>query len=154
MPLAASAVPLLALALLLAGCASDPPTGPAEQPEAYPDLTTPDAAWRTYVYAWARGDLDVLGRVTGGMVRVEHERRIEKNGRERTAEWYRADPPEVLEAEWHALGKAKAFLDVALRSPRIARLELHVALTHEPGRGWLVTGLQSQGTAGVAPVRS
>lgn len=146
---------LLAAALLLAtGCASDPPTGPAERPDAYPDLTTPDAAWRTYVHAWGRGDVDVLGRVTGGVVHVEHARRVQKNGRDATAAWYRADPPEVLEAEWHALGKAKAFLDVALRSPRIERLELHVALTHEPGRGWLVTGLQSQGTAGVAPVRS
>lgn len=146
---------LLAALLVATGCASDPPTGPAERPPAYPDLTTPDAAWQSYLHAVREGDLDVLARVTGGMVRVEHDRRVEKNGREATAAWYRADPPEVLEAEWHALGQAKAFLDVALRSPRLERLELHVALTHQPGRGWLVTGLQSQGTAGgVAPVRS
>lgn len=136
----------LLLALVVSGCASAPPTGPIERPEIYPDRTSADAAWRTYLWAWRTGDVDVLEQVTGASLHSELRKQLEVNGREKTAEYYRKDAEDLVitESRWIHEGDALAYVRVVLRSSKVPRVEVDFALAGRgnvrPSENWVVTG--------------
>lgn len=132
-------------ALLVAGC-SAVPTGPFERPEIYPDRTSPEAAWRTFTWAWKTGDVEVLKQVLGGRLRSDLDKELEKNGPEATAEYYRRDAADVVveEARWVEKGDALAYLRVVLKSSAVPRLEVDFSFlgrgSMHPSEDWVVTG--------------
>lgn len=135
----------LLLGLLLGGCTAVP-TGPFERPEIYPDRTSPEAAWRTFGWAWRTGDVEVLQQVLGGRLKSDITKELAKNGPEATSEYYRRDAQDVVveEARWIEKGDAIAYLRVVLRSSAVARAELDFAFagrgTSRPSEDWVVTG--------------
>jgi hypothetical protein len=130
---------LLAAALLLTGCAGVP-TGPAQRPEVYPDRTSVDEAWRTFLWAWKQGDVEVLGQVTGWRMHAELRKQIEANGAEAVSAWYRDDAEalRVLEAEWTTRGEEMAYLRVVLSSKTVSRVEVDFSFVERPD-GWVLT---------------
>lgn len=133
------------VAVLLGGC-SAVPTGPFEQPEIYPDRTTPEAAWETFGWAWKIGDVVVLQQVLGGWLKSDLEKELAKNGPTATSLYYRRDAADVVvdEARWIEKGDAIAYLRVVLRSSAVPRVELDFAFTgrgtSRPAEDWVVTG--------------
>ncbi len=136
--------PLLA-SLLLGGCAAVP-TGRFEQPEIYPDRTSPEAAWQTFGWAWTTGDVEVLQQVLGGWLKSDLEKELAKNGPTATSLYYRRDAADVVvdDARWIEKGDAIAYLRVVLRSTAVPRVELDFAFTgrgtSRPSEDWVVTG--------------
>lgn len=137
--------PLAALVALAAGCAGTPSTGPFEAPEIYPDRTTPESTWQTFTWAWRNGDLEVLRSVLGGWLKSDLEAEIQKNGAEKTAEYYRRDAQDLVveDARWLHRGDAICYLRVVLSSAAVPRVELDFAFTgrgSRPSEDWVVTG--------------
>jgi hypothetical protein len=129
--------------LLLAGCAGVP-TGPAARPEVYPDRTSVDMAWQTFLWAWKLGDVDVLDQVTGWRMHAELRKQLETNGRDAVAAWYRdgAEELQVLEAEWTTRGEEMAYLRVVLSSKTVSRVEADFSFVERPD-GWVLTEKRS-----------
>jgi hypothetical protein len=129
----------------LAGCAATPPLGTVERPEVYPDRTSALACWETFAWAWKTGDVEVLEQVTGGWLRWELDKQLEKNSREAVAEYYRGGARDlvVLEADWVHLGEALAYLHVVLSAAAVPRVEVDFALTARGLDDWVVTGRRS-----------
>lgn len=142
---ARAALGALALTLLVSGC-SAVPTGAFEQPDIYPDRTTPEAAWQTFGWAWRTGDVEVLQQVLGGWLKSDLEKELAKNGPTATSLYYRRDAADVVveEARWIEKGDALAYLRVVLRSSAVPRVELDFAFTgrgsSRPSEDWVVTG--------------
>jgi hypothetical protein len=135
----------LLIAILLGGCASAPPTGPIERPDIYPDRTSADAAWRTYLWAWKTGDIDVLLQVTGFKLHSDLKKELEVNGRERTAQHYRGGMDDVVirEARWMHQGDALAYVRMVLAGSAVGRAEVDFSLVGRgnmrPSEDWVVT---------------
>lgn len=140
-----AALATLLAGLLLAGC-SAVPTGPFQEPEYYPDRTSPEAAWQTFTWAWKTGDVEVLQQVLGGWLRADLDKELARNGPDATAEYYRRDAVDVVveDARWIDKGDALAYLRVVLRSSAVPRVELDFAFTgrgtSRPAEDWVVTG--------------
>jgi hypothetical protein len=130
---------LLGLAALSAGCSAIP-LGPVQEPEYYPDRTTHEAAFATFLWAWHTGDVGVLRVVTGGWFRKELEDAIKANGVEAVAAHYRKDDLVVQELEWKDVKDSLAYLRVVLSTRSVARAELDFTLLNRPGDAWVVTG--------------
>lgn len=135
----------LGAALLLGGCTAVP-TGRFEQPDIYPDRTSPEAAWQTFGWAWTTGDVEVLQQVLGGWLKSDLEKELAKNGPTATSLYYRRDAADVVvdDARWIEKGDAIAYLRVVLRSAAVPRVELDFAFTgrgtSRPSEDWVVTG--------------
>lgn len=96
-----SRIAALALALVLAaGCGTIPPTGPVTSPEIYPDRTTPQQAFHSFLWAWHEGDVETLGRVLGGYLRHELNQRIDEDGLEAAAAWCARTPASSASTTW------------------------------------------------------
>ena len=78
-------VGLLVLGVVLAGCAVDLRRGPVVQPAIYPDRSTADGAWETFLWAWRQGDVDVLQEVSGWRMRERRGRRADAWGDDRSS---------------------------------------------------------------------
>lgn len=136
-----SRIAALALALVLAaGCGTIPPTGPVTSPEIYPDRTTPQQAFHSFLWAWHEGDVETLGRVLGGYLRHELNQRIDEDGLEAAAAWYRKDAGELRldDVEWEHLGEGTARVKVVLTTAGLKRVEVRFTLFHRPPDGWAV----------------
>ncbi|MAZ92349.1 MAG: hypothetical protein CMF76_10370 [Maricaulis sp.] len=128
----------LVLTLALAGCASAPPTGPVTEPEIYPDRTTPEATWRSFLWAWRTGDVEILLRTTGWQVHARLRKQLEANTEAEVAEFYRDDALRVRDAEWTVRGADLAYLRVVLSSSKVDRVEVEFSFVERPD-GWIVT---------------
>ncbi|RMG17979.1 MAG: hypothetical protein D6731_03100 [Planctomycetota bacterium] len=131
----------LALGVLcwLAGCSSIP-LGPVRRPELYPDRTSPEAAFATFLWAWNAGDVPVLRAVLGAWLRHDLEERIARKGVEETAAFYRgAGDLRLLDIEWRDVGEALAYVRAVLAGSAVPRAELDFSLLRRPD-GWVVTG--------------
>jgi len=139
-PLVASCLACLALA---GGCASAAPTEIA-RPAVYPDRATPDAAWRTFLWAWRTGDVDALGRVTALWLKEDLDRMVEKNGKPAVAEWYRkgADRLVVERATWARRTEDLAYVDARLATGEGDPVEVRFSLLRRDD-GWAVSGRRS-----------
>lgn len=129
---------LLGLALL-AGC-SGVPLGPVTPPEIYPDRTEHALAFRTFLWAWHQGDVGVLSQVLGWVELRDFKRRLEAEGEEALAEWYRrgAEDLALRELEWQEEGQALARIRVVLTSSTVERAEVEYHLLKRPD-GWVVS---------------
>lgn len=128
----------LLLSLCLGGCAGLP-TGPVQPPEIYPDRTTADLALQTWLWAWHRGDVQVLRQVTGWLLHARLEKELAANPPAKVAEFYRADTVglRVEDVDWTERHDQIAYVRLALRSDTI-RHEADVSLVRRPD-GWVVT---------------
>jgi hypothetical protein len=132
---------LVAALGLLAGCTPSVPLGPIEKPEIYPDRTSPEASWSTYLWAWRTGDVEVLKGVLGLWLRHDLDKELERNGAPAVSEWYRKDADDLLvdSASWTSYGEALAYLRVVLKSHAVPRAELDFSFLRRPD-GWVVSG--------------
>jgi len=138
--LACAAVAAAALALA-PGCAAPPASGPVARPARYPDRTSLDATWRTFLWAWRSGDVAVLRQVYGWVMRDELEQQLARNGPEAVAAWYRsgAEGLTVAEAEWVKRSEAHAYLRAVFTSAaRVEPIESLFSFVRRPD-GWIVT---------------
>lgn len=129
----------LVLPLLLAAGCSVIPLGPVQKPEIYPDRTTHEATFASFLWAWNTGDVAVLRLVGGGWFRSELEKMIEAQGVEAVAAHYRKDDLSVEELEWKDERETLAYVRVVLSSRTVPRAELDFTLLNRPGDGWVVT---------------
>lgn len=130
----------LGLALLLCGCGGLR-TGPVERPDPYPDQSTPEAAWHTFLWASKTGDLPVLASVTMFRLRNEGlEAPLREHGPEKTAAMARetwADAA-VLDAGWDALGEALGYLRVTMSTRALPRRRYVYSFVRRPD-GWALS---------------
>jgi hypothetical protein len=92
---------IAALVVSLAACAQAPATE-VREPRPYPDRTSPERTWETYLWAWRQGDVRILEQTYGLWMRHELARQLEAQGAAKVAEWYRRDARDmqVEEARW------------------------------------------------------
>lgn len=131
----------LALALvLLAGACSSAPTR-VERPGFYPDRTTPDACWATFLWAWREGDVAVLEQTYGLWLKEELARQLETQGRAKVSAWYKKDAQglEVTEARWDKRSELLAYLTARLEKPGEPPLEVRFAFMKRDD-GWCLDG--------------
>lgn len=132
---------LLALALAaVAGCGTVPPAGRVAAPEVYPDRSEPEVAFHTFLWAWREGDVETLGLVLGGYLRHELATRLDADGAEATAAWYRKDAEglSLEEVEWEQRGQGTARVKVALVTAAQPRVEVRFTLFQRAPDGWAV----------------
>lgn len=129
----------LALVLFLSGC-SGLRTGPVERPEPYPDQSTPEAAWHTFLWALQSGDLAVLDTATMFYTNEDIEGDLRQIGREKMVTRYRETWADlrVLEGEWTHRGEALARVRVVLSTRQLPRLPCVFIFTRRPD-GWAVS---------------
>jgi hypothetical protein len=145
---------LLVLGLALAcGCSAPSPSTEIEQPRPYyPDRTTPDACWKTYVWAWHTGDVRVLEQIYGLWLYPELEKQIQVNGSHGVADWYRkgSEGMKIEAAHWDQQplpreGQKRpeeplvAYLTASISLPGEAPVEVRFSFLKRPD-GWCVSG--------------
>lgn len=128
------------LCVLQGGCASGPRTGAPRPPTIYPDRTSAEAAWETFLWAWRAGDVEVLEQVTGWKLHHRLVEQIRVNGREAVADYYRtgAEDLRVEEARWTEEGQALAYLRVVVGSEAVPRAEVDFSFVRRDD-GWVLT---------------
>lgn len=122
---------------LAAGCSS--PATRIERPEIFPDRGSPDAVWRSFLWAWKTGDVDALSMVYGGWMHEELVRQVEKNGRPAVSEWYKKDATALViqDARWARRSDALAYVEVRL-SAGAEPLDVVFSMVRRDD-GWVVT---------------
>ena len=123
----------------VAGC-SGIQLGPVQQPEVYPDKSSPPAVFNTFLWAWHTGDVDVLRRVLGLLLLADLSQRSKTQNDKEISAWYRrgAQNLRVIEADWNKRGEALAYLRVLLGVDG-EELSLDFSFLRRP-TGWVVSG--------------
>lgn len=132
----------LALCLVVpAGCAGGPSPGPVTRPEPYPSAGSAEEAFATFLWAWKRGDLDVLEGHLGAWLLQELQQKLETEEREAVAAWYRAGAEhlELREIDWTHRGDSLAYVRVVLAGEGLSPKALDFSLLRRPD-GWVVSG--------------
>ncbi len=130
---------VLVLGLVLGACSSAPTR--VERPGIYPDRTTADACWSTFIWAWRTGDVKVLEQTYGLWLKEELTAQIEKQGTARVSDWYKNDAEglEVESASWDKKGDLLAYLTARLSKPGEPPIEVRFAFMKRDD-GWCVDG--------------
>ena len=131
---------LLALVLACAGCTAAPATE-VERPQFFPDRTTANACWETFLWAWRTGDTKVLEQTLGLWLHEELVRQLETQGKARVSEYYKKDAQGLVidDAHWDRHSDLLAYLTARLRKPGEAPVEVRFALLRRDD-GWCVDG--------------
>jgi hypothetical protein len=129
----------LAAFLVLAGCTA--PATAVERPRVYPDRTTPDATWRTFLWAWRAGDVPVLEQTYGLWLREELVRQVETQGRAAVSDYYKKDAKAVVieDARWERRSDETAYLLARLGRTGEVPLEVRFAFLRRDD-GWCIDG--------------
>jgi hypothetical protein len=143
-PRFARALALAALALgAPIGCAASPATE-VVLPRPYPDRTTPEHCWETYLWAWRTGDVAALEQTYGLWMRHELLRQIDAQGRTKVSEWYRKDADAIVieDARWDKSDEVLAYLTVRLGRHGEVPTEVRFAFLRRDD-GWCVSALKT-----------
>jgi len=137
----ALALGLAVCLVALAGCAGGPSPGPITRPEPYPSARSPEEAFATFLWAWKRGDLDVLEGYLGAWLRQELKEKLETEDRAAVSAWYRegAEHLELREIDWTHRGDSLAYVRVVLAGGGLSPTALDFSLLRRPD-GWVVSG--------------
>jgi len=130
----------LLLLIFIIGCVSAPSTE-VDRPKIFPDRTTPDACWRTFVWAWRSGDTAVLEQTYGHWLREELLRQIEVQGRAKVSDYYRKDAQGLVieDAHWDRQSELLAYMTARLGKPGAPPIEVRFAFLKRDD-GWCIDG--------------
>jgi hypothetical protein len=131
---------LVALTLaFLIGCSTAPTN--VERPKIYPDRTTPDACWSSFLWAWRQGDVKALQQCYGLWLREELVAQVTKQGEARVSAWYRSGAKDLAvdEAAWDKKSELTAYLTATLSKPGEQPVEVRFAFMKRDD-GWCLDG--------------
>jgi hypothetical protein len=130
---------LVLVLVLVLGCSTAPTR--VERPGIYPDRTTPDVCWSTFLWAWRTGDVKVLQQTYGLWLREELTEQVKVQGPEKVSAWYRKDAEglEVDSAKWDKKGDLIAYLTARLVKPGEPPVEVRFAFMKRDD-GWCLDG--------------
>ena len=132
----------LLLSSAVLGCSAEEPKTEIAAPTPYPDCTTPEACWETFLWAWRNGDVTDLEQIYGLYMLPELKAQIEKQGAEKVSEWYRkgAEDLVIQDAHWDKQGEGLAYLTAHLGRPGEVPKEVTFSFVRRGEFGWCVTG--------------
>ena len=130
---------LLASLLLLGGCADIEP-GPITEPPLYPDRTSAEAVFHSFLWAWRNGDIPALKQCLGGGLADTLKKQLRVNGPEKTAAFYRDEQLEILDVDWVDRRTTLARVRLVLRGSKIERKEVIFYCVRRRVEDWTISG--------------